>query len=448
MSPAWYVIVIISIAYVCWRTVALQVPQVKEQRQAGYQYVRAGIVCTALQLLFMFILYSGKLSIGPVLPVVCFASWTGTMVLILLRSSIPKLARNTALLVIIGTPLILLLYPGRVPQFLADADRFSTVVARRITAANSAGEQTAGVTRHIPNAEAPSDDLANGQSLGSALENPTTFSQVRVSHLLRATFFFVNVFLVMHYFGTMWYFAYQERSKLALKAALEQDAADQIVLFLSVALSLWIAFVLLGFDALSISIFSGLVLIGLSVALKDLLSNFFSGALLLWLKSVRVGDVISINKTTVGRVVGVTLRYLIVEDRNDIEYLIPYSQLASATVENWSKGKQQVRLKLDFSVAYGTPIEKVKDIVTSVCFEVPRVLNSPLPVILVTEWGESAIHFQLRFRIADPENGLSNVKSELYERLLKRFEDAQIEIPYPQREIRIRAGSNDQDLAA
>jgi len=166
--------------------------------------------------------------------------------------------------------------------------------------------------------------------------------------------------------------------------------------------------------------------------------------MLLWLKSVRIGDVISMNESTVGQVMGVTMRYLIVEDRNDIEYLIPYSQLSSATIENWSKGKKQVRLKLNLSVAYGTPIEKVKDIVTSVCFEVPRVLNSPLPVLLVIDMGESAIQFQLRFRIADPENGISNVKSELYERLLKRFEDAQIEIPYPQRGVRIRTAPGEK----
>ena len=52
--------------------------------------------------------------------------------------------------------------------------------------------------------------------------------------------------------------------------------------------------------------------------------------------------------------------------------------------------------------------------------------------------GDSSINFQLRFRIADPENGIRNVMSEVYERLVDRFKDAGIEIPYPQREIRIR----------
>jgi small-conductance mechanosensitive channel len=292
-----------------------------------------------------------------------------------------------------------------------------------------------------------SGTLPTNEVQTASAENPTTFSQMRVSHFLRAVFLFINAFLVSQYFGTMWYFGYQERSKQAAKAALEQDAASQIVLFVSGAVSLWLAFVFLGFDTISLSIFSGFVVVGASYVFKDLLTNFISGALLLWMKSIRVGDVISINKSGVGRVVGITMRYLIVEDRNDIEYLIPYSQLANATIENWSKGKQQVRLKLSISVAYGTPLDKVKEIMSSVCFEVSRVLCDPLPSPLITDTGDSAIHFELRFRIADPENGISNVKSEVYERLLKRFEAAKIEIPYPQREIRIRSDGKEPGAA-
>jgi small-conductance mechanosensitive channel len=168
------------------------------------------------------------------------------------------------------------------------------------------------------------------------------------------------------------------------------------------------------------------------------LGNFVAGALLIWERTIKVGDVISIDKSRSGQVKDITMRYMIVQDRNDIEYLIPHSQLVKSTVENWTRGKKQVRLKLDIGVAYGSPLDKVKDIMSSVCFEVPRVLKSPLPNPLIMSMGDSAINFQLRFRIADPENGIRNVMSDVYERLLKRFEASNIEIPYPQREIRIR----------
>jgi small-conductance mechanosensitive channel len=445
VGSLWYVIVVISIFYLAWRAVVLEPPTVKEQRQGKYHYVRAGIFSTAGQLLFMFVLYTTNLTIGSLLPLLCFLTWTTTVGLILLNSTAPRFLRRTSIVVVTSAPLILFLYTGGVRQFLGDVDSFSTVVARGLTAAKSTNPDNHLQTGQINTRDAAPVDPREGDAAGNKIEHnplpdiPTTISQVRLSHVLKAIFFFVHVFLLTQYLGTMWYFGYQEKSKLAAKSALEQDAANQIVLVISMAFSFWLAFVLLGFDTLSVSVFSGLVVIGASVALKDLLSNFISGALLLWLKSIRVGDVISINKSGVGRVVGITMRYLIVEDRNDIEYLIPYSQLASATVENWSKGKQQVRLKLNMSVAYGSPIDKVKDIMSSVCFEVPRVLSDPLPAVLIMDTGDSAIQLQLRFRIADPENGISNVKSDVFEKLLKRFAAAKIEIPYPQREIRIRS---------
>lgn len=445
MGSSWYAIVVISIFYLAWRAVILEVPAVEQQRQGQYHYVRAGLLSTTGQLIFMFVLYTTHLPIGSLLPLLCFSTWTVTIGLILLKSTAPRFLRRTSIIIIIATPLIVFLYNGGVRQFLGDVDRFSIMVARGLTAAKQTNTE---VLRGNQNEEdrvssTHSDYVEKNKSDTNPLPDiPTTFSQVRVSHILKAIFFFIHVFLLTHYLGTMWYFGYEEKSKLAEKSALEEDAASQIVLVISVAFSFWLAFVLLGFDTLSVSIFSGLVVIGASVALKDLLSNFISGALLLWLKSIRIGDVISINKPGVGRVVGITMRYLIVEDRNDIEYLIPYSQLASATVENWSKGKQQVRLKLNMSVAYGSPIDKVKDLMSSVCFEIPRMLNDPPPTVLITDMGESAIQLQLRFRISDPENGISNVKSDIFERLLKRFEAAHIEIPYPQREIRIRAAES------
>ena len=134
-----------------------------------------------------------------------------------------------------------------------------------------------------------------------------------------------------------------------------------------------------------------------------------------------------------------------IEDRNDISYLIPHSQLLNAVVENWTRKNRQVRLKLDIGVAYDSPIDQVKDIMRSVCFDVPRVLQKPLPNPLIMSMDDSAIHFQLRFRIKDPELGIRNVMSDVYERLLERFKQAGIEIPFPQREISVKTTKLEED---
>lgn len=88
-----------------------------------------------------------------------------------------------------------------------------------------------------------------------------------------------------------------------------------------------------------------------------------------------------------------------------------------------------MRLKLDIGVAYDSSIEQVKRHMRSVCFEVPRVLKHPLPNPLILSIDDSAIHFQLRFRISDPEEGIRNVISDENERLLKRTHEEGIEIP-------------------
>jgi small-conductance mechanosensitive channel len=175
--------------------------------------------------------------------------------------------------------------------------------------------------------------------------------------------------------------------------------------------------------------------------LRDLLSNYVAGMMLLWDKSVKINDVIAIGDSRIGRIKDITMRYMVVEDRNDVEFLVPHSQLINSTFENWTRRNKKVRLKLDIGVAYDSSIDHVKDIMRSVCFEVPRVLKHPLPNPLILSIDDSSIHFQLRFRISDPEEGIRNVMSDVYERLLKRFHDEGIEIPFPQREIRLRRPS-------
>ena len=84
-----------------------------------------------------------------------------------------------------------------------------------------------------------------------------------------------------------------------------------------------------------------------------LLSNYVAGMLLLWDKSVKLDDVISIGNSRTGEVKDITMRYMIIEDRNDVQFLVPHTQLINSTFENWTRTSRKVRLKLDIGVAYG-----------------------------------------------------------------------------------------------
>lgn len=261
---------------------------------------------------------------------------------------------------------------------------------------------------------------------------------LRLSVLLKIAFFFVNAFVVINYYGKV--FEIVRRSRIGsgeLEEGLQEEAIKRVIVVLSIGISFIIGLVLAGTDVGRLSLFSGLVAAGLSIALKDLLANMAAGMLLLWDKSIKTNDVISLDKERFGIVRSMTVRYLVIEDRNDIRFLVPNSELITKTITNWTQKSRTIRLKLDVAVAYDSDIAKVRRIMKDVCLKVPRVLQDPPPRILILGLGDSTINVQLRFYIEDPENGVRNVLGELYELLLGRFKLADVRLPFLQREIRL-----------
>lgn len=402
---SWHLLVVVSIFYVAWQAFIVIPPRLEEHRKANYHWVNAGLFCTISLLLFTFALRVHNSTVGVFLSLSTFLTWTVMLGFILFGNEVggssrhgsmfSALTRRLSIVFICAAPIIVIFYDGGANGLFEDIDRYGVVA------------EDGGKPRW------------------------------RLSHIPKGIFFFLQAFLVTSYYGAMLHYRHKDKRK-AEKQSESIGAMDQVIFVLSLAFSIWIVFLLLGFDTLSISIFSGLVAIGVSVALRDLLSNYVAGMMLLWDKSVKMNDVIAIGDSRVGRIKDITMRYMVVEDRSDVEFLVPHSQLINSTFENWTRRNKNVRLKLDIGVAYDSRIEHVKDIMRSVCFEVPRVLKHPLPNPLILSMDDSAIHFQLRFRISDPEDGIRNVISDVYERLLIRFREEGIEIPYPQREIRLR----------
>jgi small-conductance mechanosensitive channel len=436
----WHVLVIVAIYYIAYQSLVVLPPRLDEHRKAKYHLVNAGVFCTVGQLLFMFALSVKSSSVPVLLRLTCFVTWTVTLAVILgysditissrHGSSFSSAVRRLSIVVIFAAPVIVVFYHDGANRLFQDIDNFAVVlrVGSKAEPARSSAEGNPEKSAETPTSESIVQDEGRRH-------NPTW----RLSDIPKGLFYFLQAFLITNYYGRM--FLYRHRDKTKHSPTGNIGAMDQVVFVISIAFSIWLVFLLLGFDTLSISIFSGLVAIGVSVALRDLLSNYVAGMLLLWDKSVKINDVISIGASRIGQVKDITMRYMIVEDRNDVQFLVPHSQLINATFENWTRDSKRIRLKLDIGVAFGSDLEKVKEIMRSVCYEVPRVLKHPLPVPLILSIDDSAIHFQLRFRIADPDQGVRNVMSEVYERLLHRFDEAKIEIPYPQREIRLRKPS-------
>jgi small-conductance mechanosensitive channel len=193
-----------------------------------------------------------------------------------------------------------------------------------------------------------------------------------------------------------------------------------------------------GIDLTAFAVFTGAVGVGLGFGLQKAVSNFISGLSILLDKSIKPGDVITVGDTY-GWVSSLGTRYVSVVTRDATEYLIPNEELITQRVINWSYSTAEVRLKLPLGISYAADVRQAIELCQGAASETPRVLDEPKPKCLVKGFGDNGIDLELRIWINDPKNGVSNVKSDVFLRIWDKFRAHSIEIPYPQRELHLKA---------
>lgn len=191
-----------------------------------------------------------------------------------------------------------------------------------------------------------------------------------------------------------------------------------------------------GIDLSLFAVFGGAIGLGIGFGLQKGISNLFSGMLLLMDRSIKPGDVIEIpDMQTFGWVNDMAARYTEIVTRDNKSVLIPNEEFITQRVINWSHGNSLIRVSVPFGVHYDSDMEKVIEISIDACKKPERVVDYREPVCWITEFGDSSVNFLLRFWIKDAEQGITNVKGEVYMELWKAFKENGIEIPYPQRVI-------------
>jgi small-conductance mechanosensitive channel len=194
-----------------------------------------------------------------------------------------------------------------------------------------------------------------------------------------------------------------------------------------IAIAFLVALDAAGIDLTALTVFGGALGVGLGFGLQRIASNFISGFLLLFDKSIKPGDVISIGNKF-GWVEQLHARYIVVRDRDGVDTLIPNENLVTTDVINWSYKDKNVRLKIPVSISYHDDPEKAMALMIEAANETARVLTEPAAVVRLLEFGDNGILLELRVWINDPEQGLNNVRSE----------EAGITIPFPQRDLYIK----------
>jgi len=143
-------------------------------------------------------------------------------------------------------------------------------------------------------------------------------------------------------------------------------------------------------------------------------------------------------KNTYGWINFLGSRYVSVITRDGTEHLIPNENLITGEVINWSYSHNLVRLKVPVGVAYGSDLEKARELMLAAAAEIPRVLKDPKPACLLTGFGDNAVNLEVRVWINDPQNGIGSVKSNLLWGIGQRFREHGIEMPYPQRDVHLK----------
>ena len=208
---------------------------------------------------------------------------------------------------------------------------------------------------------------------------------------------------------------------------------------LLLVVSILIVLPVVGIDLTVLSVFGGALGVGLGLGLQKIASNYVSGFIILLDRSIRIGDWITADNHY-GEVKDITTRYTVVRSMSGVEAIIPNDTLITTTVLNNTYADKQLRLSVKVSVAYSTDVTPVLALLAEIAGRNPRVLQDPPPNALVVAMGESGIDLELGFWIEDPEKGRANVCSEISVEILAVFRARGIEIPFPQREVRVLGG--------
>ena len=193
-----------------------------------------------------------------------------------------------------------------------------------------------------------------------------------------------------------------------------------------------------GIDLTALAVIGGAVGFGIGFGLQKVFSNLISGLILLMDKSIKPGDVITVENTY-GWVNKLGARYVSIITRDGIEHLIPNETMITEPVSNWTHSDANTRLRIPIGVHYGTDLELATRLGVEAAQSQPRVLDDPAPRCLVKGFGDSAIDLEIRFWIQDADSGVSNIKSAVILEVWRLYQEHEIRIPYPQRDLHIKS---------
>ncbi len=199
----------------------------------------------------------------------------------------------------------------------------------------------------------------------------------------------------------------------------------------------------MGVNLTTLAVFGGAVGVGLGLGLQSIASNFISGIIILLDRSLTAGDFVELDDGQKGFVREFKMRYTVLETYDGKDILVPNEKFVSSLIINWTHKDPKQRFRVDFSVPYSTDVRAMVEFIKLAVGEHPQVISGPevpfeeRPDCEIDSFGDSGINMFVEFWMIGVDDGKNRVGGDLMLIILETLKENGIEIPFPQREIKI-----------
>jgi len=203
-----------------------------------------------------------------------------------------------------------------------------------------------------------------------------------------------------------------------------------------VLLAVLIVLPAVGIDLTALSLLGGAIGVGVGFGLQKIASNYISGFIILFDRSVTIGDVVTIEKQT-GKLTKMTARYVVVRALDGTEAIVPNETLITSVVINQSYTDRKLGVGVPLKISYRSDLDLAMRIMADVAKRHVRALAEPAPKVAIRAFGENGIELELSVWMQNPEEGTGNLRSDIYHEIWQEFRQNGIEFATVRRELSI-----------
>ena len=280
-------------------------------------------------------------------------------------------------------------------------------------------------------------------ALIAALQDSSiSFANITISafDIVRFVIISLSVLWVSRRLDKLGHAVIQRQSRLDFRT---REVMSKVFRVLIISIVAVIFLHLLGVNLTTLAVFSGAVGVGLGLGLQSIASNFISGVIILVDRSITLGDYIELEDGNKGFVREFRMRYTVLETYDGKDIVVPNEKFISSLFINWTHKDPKQRYRVDFTVAFNTDIHQLAEQMRLAIGQHPQVLTGTdasieeQPDCEIDSFGDSGINMFVEFWMLGVDDGKNRVGGDVLLIILDTLRSNNIEIPFPQREVRI-----------